>query len=265
MMDGAGQISGEVEKAPGLRPAAGSGTRRRWIAACVVALLVHVLAFWLFTVSSLPAERPVTLRPRLFWAGAKVVTPESALGEQLALFDSAPLFLPTRWNAAGREGGVREDRSPLEIFDPYRERLSVDENRRPEVLRVFPSFDRDPAVYVSRFSWPALAAFGRADGRAAGAVAPRIARVEIWSIAEGTLAYERDVMPAELPASASWPEWQPMEALIVVESVGVLGPPLVVRTSGSDLVDGFFRDQIIGRMQPGLILPAGYYRVSIGP
>ncbi len=66
----------------------------------LLGVALHLAGFLIFrVVSSLLPDREAT-RPYVKYVSAGSLASDRELEEQAALFDSAPLFIPTRWNAS---------------------------------------------------------------------------------------------------------------------------------------------------------------------
>ena len=95
--------------------------------ALLLGVAVHLIGFFVFRVasSSLP-EREVA-SPFVQYVSMSDLASDLELEEQAALFDSAPLFIPTRWNASQvdrpRVGGFVQNQFPA--FEPEIHLLSA--------------------------------------------------------------------------------------------------------------------------------------------
>lgn len=241
-----------------------SARRNRWAMAIVVAVLVHVTGFIMLRVPEVePAPRHLA-EPRVDWVGDAPATEGSALGEQWNLLDNAPLFLPTRWNFASAENLVTAEHEPGEIFGTFEAKLSVAAEQSPSALVTLPRGIDSATAALPLFDWGELGSFGRVDRPLAG-LPERLAQVEIHSMTTGDEVLSVAVPKSAAAGAGSWPDWEPMELLVVIEPTGMIGPPQVARSSRSEIVDGFFRDYVRSGLRLDLRLPAGYFRVVIGP
>ena len=89
--------------------------------------------------------------------------------------------------------------------------------------------------------------------------------VEVRDAFTGRQLARLELSRDEAPGSAEWPDWDPFEALVDVDQAGWQVPPLIVRGSGSQVVDAFFRDYIRQQLRPQVEFGPGYYRILIGP
>ncbi|MGH8021230.1 MAG: hypothetical protein ACREIA_23715 [Opitutaceae bacterium] len=236
----------------------------RWTAAIATTCLVHGAAFFLLDVPVPEMTRDAPAPPRLAWMGSSPSSPESLLGEQLLLFDNAPLFLPTHWNAAAAENLGATGRSPAEIFGDFQTRLSVVPEKIPEVLSILPDGVETPLEGARTFKFDLLSAFGR-TGREMQALPPRLALLEVREAFTGRVLGSREISLDEAPGASDWPDWDPFEVLVNADAAGWQAPPMVVRGSGSQAVDVFFRRYIRQQFRPDLEFGPGYYRILVGP
>ncbi len=238
--------------------------KTRWTVAVATTCLLHGAAFFLLNIPVPHVTRDAPPRSRLTWMGSSPSNPESLLGEQFLLFDNAPLFLPTDWNAAAAENLGSTGRSPVEIFEDFQTRLSVAPERIPEALPILPEGVETPLEGARTFKFDLLSAFGRAD-RETVALSSRLARLEVREAFSGRVVGSREVGVDDAPGSSEWPDWEPFEILVDVDAAGWQAPPMVVRGSGSQAVDVFFRRYIREQLRPNLTFGPGYYRVLVGP
>ncbi len=183
---------------------------------------------------------------------------DPALSEDVALFDPATLFLPTRWNSSYVAKSVGE---PASAFAGYPPKL-VFAATAPALARPILPVPTSAAEGLADDPPGApLLGFGRADG-AVAALAPRGAFVEVREAASG-----RPVMDEALAAAVAPPEalWQPMEFLAAVDRAGLVGPLVATVSSGALPVDAYFRRYLAETLRIGARLSPGFYRISVGP
>lgn len=247
---------GERAQRPGVR------RRNRWAAAVVVAVVVHASGFLVLDVSSGRQEAQPGERSGARWLG-------ELMADNIELINPEPLFLPTHWNASSTVNLDAELDAPDTIFGLVEPELSVPPGRSPPGLVVIPEGVRTAGVAIRRFARPYFSAFGRVD-REREVLPRRAGLLEVQVAATGEVVLRREVSVAEAVAAGAdpraWPLWEPFELLLAVESTGALGVPLVPAPgSGAEAVDQFFRSSLRALLRPELVLPAGYYRVVVGP
>lgn len=237
----------------------------RWTVSILVALSVHVVAILILRTPPVEVERKEPKSTMIEWLGPQAATTETLIGEQLALFDNAPLFLPTRWNYAVGQGPTVELLAPTEIFPAYRNKFIFETNQSPTGATKMPGTFESSLEAIREFRWPYLSAFGRID-RPPVDLSTRVARVEVRSVETGEIVFSTRVDPESAPAAADWPDWRPFSLLLDVSQLGTIGEPLVAPPgSQAEDVDAFFRGFVKNELQLDLLLSPGYYSVTVGP
>ena len=193
----------------------------------------------------------------------------SALSEETALRDLAPLFLPTEKNAAPRGGPAPEP--GRSILDAEASKLGI-AGQRWRYDRQFPPpvmLDGKPlqaigALDIVPTSGAEANVFG--FGRKAvplpefreGGVALEVVRAEDGKI---VLAQRLDAAARPMPDRP----WQPLEFLVAVGPSGLSAPLAVSLRSGWDDVDSFFKEFLVRKYRLAERLEPGFYRASIAP
>lgn len=235
--------------------------RGTWPAAAGLTLALAAaggLLWWLLPVAPLPLPGRTPTPPFISIqkpGGAADMTMDQAL-----LFDSAPLFLPTRWSTTlsgsrvGRPGGD----DPFALFAS--EISATPASLRPPAI---PVGDAVPALLPDRGGMDEFSAMGRDDPSAkVGALPPRGAAWEVRRADNGNLVLSGRVKSA-IPEAGDL-LWQPAEFWLMVNQAGPVGAPLVASGTGSDSLDAALRS-LIQSSEPVNLLPPGYYRIVVGP
>jgi hypothetical protein len=241
----------------------GGGERRIWLMAGAGALLAAVFVLWLF--SHLPAppqaaglSRPV---PMVGLTRLDSGTTDEEVREQAELFDPTPLFLPTRWNAQPQRLSVGVAREPGTAFMAFDPKLLF--NKDALALR-FPAVVATPARPVEALlvgtSPRPLLGLGRVD-LAAEPLAARGGFAEVSAAGTGEPVLAQALPGAAAPAG----DWAPLEFLVAVNAMGLIGPPQLTHSSGNEAVDGYFRAFLTENFRLGARLRPGVFRVCIGP
>lgn len=233
-----------------------------WITGLTAALAIHAVGLLLFQVgkeevSPLEPDGFAVSLPSILWQEAQ----GDLLREQAHLFDSAPLFLPTRWNSASSPEVRGLEQSPADLFNPFPARLSYGEadfglgmvrgvEGKPlvESLKVF--VDRTHTL------------FGRGPVDQPG-LSQRFAVIEIVDPSREEVVFRSVVPPTGAPVVSNR-LWRPVDFLMQVEAIGMVGEPVLVQGSGVEEVDQFLRGALSQIMNQQMLAP-GYYRVSAGP
>lgn len=244
----------------------GAGRRRSfWLPAALVAIGIHAAAFFALGVSSGHREPRQVESRGVRWVGE---SPDEAI----EVSDPKPIFLPTRWNATARNVSATDSRGPGDIFGLEERAPLIDRASSPAGLITEPEGVRTADVAIRRFSRPYFSALGQED-TSVQRLPPRVAGIEVCKATSGEVVLRLDLTGAEATAAGAdvkrWPFWSPFEMLLTVEPTGTIGLPLVAAPGSgadvADVVDEFFRENLRTLLRPDLVLPAGYYRVVIGP
>jgi len=209
-----------------------------------------------------PQPTPVSFeRPGVFLETPDQEGMGGLLSEQAALFDTEPLFLPTRRNA-GRAGSLADFAQTRGIvpFAAYELPLVLDEkNLLAEIDRSVapvPSPERLLAQWTQAYA----AQFGKTQQ--AKALSNRSALMRLSRDFEPVR--EITILDDSFPI-LSEPLWAPVDFLVMVGPSGeLLGEPLPTKSSGYEQVDAALRI-LVRRYLLGEGLRQGYYRLSIMP
>jgi hypothetical protein len=240
----------------------GGEERRIWLIAGAGALAAAAFVLWLF--SHAPAPPPAAALPRPVPAVGLTRLDsgtDAVVREQAVLLDPTPLFLPTRWNAQPHRLAVGATREPETAFAAFEPKLLFDENA---LALGFPSVVALPARPVEALAVGTLPRPLLGLGRVDLAAEPLAAR---GGLAEVSVAGTGDPVLAQALAGAAAPagDWAPPEFLVVVNAMGLVGPPQLVHSSGNDAVDAYFRAFLEGKFRLGARLRPGFFRVCVGP
>jgi hypothetical protein len=233
----------------------GGGERRNWLIASAGALLAVAFVLGLFSRISLPP--PVTTQPR----PVPAIGLDNGTTDEAELLDPKPLFLPTRWNVQPQHLSVGVAREPETAFAAFVPKLLFDENA---LALSFPAVVATPvrpveALAVGMPPRPLLG-FGRVDLESEPLAARGgFAEVSAAGTGEPVLA---QALPGAAPPAG---DWAPLEFLVAVNAMGLIGPPQLMHSSGRDAVDAYFRSFLAEKFRLGARLRPGFFRVCIGP
>ncbi len=229
--------------------------------ALIAGILVHLAGFFAFSVM---APRPESVHfPRPFLVLVEPVAappgePEGIGG--MDLLDSAPLFLPTRWNAGlrGRVLLAREEPEPLfmafapdialgnlpgDVFPPRDERLP-----------------QSAAELLSADGQRLFTTFGQLDVRPPRTPIDASVSLKIIDMRNGEVVRMESIARSELEEVLPF---GPSEYLVIVDASGRVGQPLPVSGQPAELLREWV-DMIFRTRQLEQILPPGYYRLILG-
>ena len=231
--------------------------QHRWILATAGALVVLVAVALLFRAPG--GQRVGTFKPAPPATGA--VRLVSLQENEAALTDPTPLFLPTKWNAGENALPANTQREPGGSFQGYPAKLAFAET----VLTLnFPADVSVPArpadAVASDRSGQSFLGLGQVD-RPVGQLIARNGFIEILGAGNGQRMLAQPLADANPPGTA----WQPLEFLVAVDAMGLVGPPILTESSRVAAVDGYFQNYLVKTLHAGQRLAPGFYRVCIGP
>ncbi|MEM1222223.1 MAG: hypothetical protein AAGH40_05625 [Verrucomicrobiota bacterium] len=229
-------------------------------------ILVHLVGFLIFRLVSNPLPSRVDRDPLVQFVSTDTLTGYAQFEERAALFDSAPLFLPTRWNAARslsfpRAGYVPPGFAQFEPDIQLLEDLNVSALAALERAVIETPMD----LLNSRY-WRFFEQFGEVpDPDFSFADAQPFAEVEVVAgdAIAASSALGRFPVQLELPTAVLPPE--PAHLLVRLIGGGYLaGPPVLERSSGSSDFD-LAAERWLGVSNLMGSLAEGYYRIKIFP
>ena len=228
---------------------------RRWIWATVGAVVAVGAVSLLFR-----APRGANLG-NVSPAPAGTVKLVSLKPNEAALTDPTPLFLPTEWNAGQNALPANTQREPGGSFQGYPAKLAYAE---AELKLDLPSTVLMPArpadALASDRTGQTYLGLGQRD-LANHQLIARKAFIEVHAAASGQRMLAQPLVDAQPPDG----DWQPMEFLVAVDPMGLVGPPTLTESSRVAAVDGYFQNYLVKTLHAGQRLAPGFYRICIGP
>jgi len=227
----------------------------------VVGLVVHAVAFLMFSVDINPRVRPRGDSAYVDFLAAGKEIQDSSLLDALELFDTEPLLLPHPMNYGGEldlstqrwepEPALLEAFPPVIVLNDEGLEGLDDENRQvPEVVDLLRGFGRD---YWSSF------------GEVVMAGEERLAEQEIWLSAR-RMGDGKELMFSlpDIAFPGGEMPMQPARFLLYLGDRDGFGEPFLVKGCGSERFDLFFRDLIIQELPGRLLGYNGYFEVVVG-
>ena len=221
---------------------------------------LHVLVLFLFRLdyNYLPNHEPS--KPYITFVSEKSFAKDAELEEYALLFDSAPLFIPTRWNASQSVKVDFENTSlgPFSEFEPEIELLS---ELQPNDLLIADSYSvKKPSDLIASRFWRFFEGFGQsAETIPASKEAVPVAEVSvIGESMNPTLSLKVNLEPAvssSMPRSVSY-------TICRLNGGLIWSTPTLVETSGNEAFD-----QSVARwiQRPDVLakLPVGYLSIRV--
>ncbi|MGC6455700.1 MAG: hypothetical protein ACON39_06300 [Coraliomargaritaceae bacterium] len=230
-----------------------------WLA-LVAGVLVHLAGFLVFQIvtHSLPEEGDAP--PLLEYLSERVFSGEVELEEQAILFDSAPLFVPTRWSASS--GLFTGRRVAPWVFPEYEPEIRLLEDLEPVAL-VVDSTDgvQAPEELLDSRYWDFFTGFA-SGGQPANALPTSGPVAEIQVIHSSRVMKQSARLTIEEGGRLAE---RPALFFLRVDTAGQrVSQPRLVESSGEDAFDQAAREWLL-RSSVSASLPAGYLSVRVFP
>lgn len=225
----------------------------------LLGVCVHLAGFLIFRVKSNPLPSREESAPFVQFVSPETLVSGAELEEQAALFDSAPLFIPSEWNAAHNLQAPRRDRA-MQRFPLYQPEMNVAAELVPEGTSLGASYTVVEAegLLASRF-WNLFRGFERGDSAPVDLGGSGVF-AEVRSL-DGRIIQNQ---PAKIEFVSNQ-TLQPAKYFLRVEAGGRLsGRPTLAGGSGDAEFDAAAYDWLI---ESGLAssLESGYFEIIIYP
>lgn len=228
----------------------------------LIGVALHLAGFLVFRVTSSPLPDRGEARPYVEYVSAVSLASDLELEEQAVLFDSAPLFIPTRWNAS-QVISLNSDDVLREQFPEFEPDVDLLTELQPSSFLVAQNIQVDEPIdlLASRF-WRVFAGF------AASAI-PVEAFLDASPVAEvsvvGQTASSPLSIPVDLDYTTSSSVARPVVYYLRMSGSGmVVGMPTLGQSSGNQDFDSaaaawLNRPEVFGQ------LPVGYLSIQVFP
>jgi hypothetical protein len=227
----------------------------------LIGVTIHLAGFLLFRVVSNPLPHRAETRPFVEYVSASSLANDDELEEQAALFDSAPLFIPTRWNASQSMQLVQ--RNPASgKFPEFEPEINLLVALQPSSLPVtqYLKVDAPIDLLASRF-WRFFSDFGQsADPSVAFPSALPVAEVSVVGGVDASLS-----IPVKLDYTTAVPVSRPVVYYMRVSGSGAgVGAPTLGQSSGNETFDRAAGEWLRLPRTVGQ-LPGGYLAITVYP
>lgn len=239
-----------------------------WLAAATAGIGLHLLfAFYLANTGVRPSGGAAE-RTQVVYAGdRRTAEGETLRREQAALLDSAPLFMPTRWNQASELDEVASLREATEVFGPYPAAAELPENlvsfEQEGDLEKLPG-EGLPDLPAAPESGLVLAVLGRREASLPEVEALSPSASVMGLSGEGLGQEERLSLPEGLWEAQPEELWSPAVFYFHLRYGAPVGVPTLAGSSGYPEWDQQLREYL-GQTEFLRHWPDGYYRVRIYP
>jgi hypothetical protein len=225
----------------------------------LLGVCLHLAGFLVFRVVSNPLATREPSLPFVQYVSPETLFSGAALEEQAELFDSAPLFVPGRWNAAHNLQPPSRDRVLLR-FPPYEAEFDLSGELISEGINLsLDSSVTKPIDLLALRYWNLFSALGR-TGAEAEALELTGAFAEVRTLNGVVLS----LVPVDVEV-LSMQATQPATYFLRVEAAGrVVGRPTLSHSSGDSAFDAAAYTWLVSSGFPA-DLPAGFFEIRVYP
>ena len=225
----------------------------------LLGVCVHLAGFLIFRVISNPLPTREESRPFVQYVSPDTLLSGAELEEQAALFDSAPLFVPGRWNAAHNLQPPSRDRG-LFRFPAYEPSIDFSSALVSEdLLDGFSYAVAEPIDLLALRYWDLFRDFGKED-----LVSQPLEATGVFAEVRTLDGHVLLTLPAEIEL-LSMQAVQPATYYLRVEAVGrVVGRPTLSISSGDANFDAAAYSWLVEAAFASR-LPAGFFEVRLYP
>lgn len=225
-------------------------------------IAVHLAGFLLFSVVAPPESAPPFPQPYLVLLPTDDVRTVDWEGvADTDLLDSAPLFLPTPWNAGLRGRALLARQQPQPLFAAFAPNIQIDQVQAGEFMRGEVVLPKSAADLLADDGRGLFTSFGQLDTRPASAMTPRGASMQVISLASGQMVHQQQVAHEDLNIVMPF---GPVEYLLMIDASGQVGTPLPASGQPGDEMRVLVSDLLRKHLLEHKVGP-GYYRIILGP
>ena len=248
------------------------GSQRYLSPVLLVALLLgvtaHLAGFLVFRVVSNPLPERQETQPYVAYLSARSMASDEEMEARVALQDSAPLFIPTRWNASrGLAPPEYPEVERFPDFEPSMDPAAELEAGTAQLTRLSRPNVETPADLLNVSFWNLFGHFGRGAAEAPELPdAGPFARVTLLAPAfSAARPGSTRTVEAALGGTIEGGGTGPAVFRVWISGAGrVRSPPRLTQSSGSDALDEAAADWL-GRPATAARLPGGYLEVAVFP
>lgn len=224
-------------------------------------VIAHLAILTILRIQDPLLREPFPEQAPVLFVGEQPEGASISLQQQASLLDSAPLFMPTRWNASSRMENVASLREATEIFQPFAPELRLPAVQLELAASLLPS---SPSIAFPEGPGFLLAGFGQERSllQLEGEAGPAY---QVQPVSGSTLGEARTGgLPSALAAQAPPALWSPVLIFLQIIDGRPAGPAFVAESSGFAEWDEAVQDFANSLAFYGP-LGDGYYRLSIVP
>lgn len=238
-----------------------------FILALTLGTLLHLVGFFLFRVISTTLPIQESRRPFVGYVSPGLLDGDAALEEQAILFDSAPLFIPTKWNSTRVSLELGRDLT-TDGFSAFVPEFSQWEELQPKGLPgiQLTEVEQPKDLLASRFI-PFFSILGQSVD--APAALPKSGPVAVIRTLGGVsipgLSESMRQIPAELNLEGSALVSRPIRIEVLISGAGtILSGPRILESSGDAQYDTAVMNWL-GDTSVRMRLPGGFLQIEVYP
>jgi hypothetical protein len=200
-----------------------------------------------------------TARPFVRLAGAGAGIDDQVMREQAEMFDPTPLFFPTKWNFGQSVEAENVRPQPGQVFGSFGPMFTFTEREMKSYGAEATAAPEKIADVLIQGSEAPFDGLGQVDA-ALPPLPERDALIEVRGFTGGKRVLSETLVGVAPPRL----DFAPVEFLVAVNRLGIIGQPVLSNGSGWDEVDGFFREYLVKNFRVGERLSPGRYWIVIG-
>lgn len=240
--------------------------RRGWSRTLTLAVFlgvaIHLAGFVLFTVRPLPQLPAAKLPPTISLLPTDRKDEDPRLREYMALTDPRVLYRPNSRALAADTLQQAARRVPGDAFDVFQPQMAFATTALPPLVPASRIAPDSPLAALRTGDRAQFAEFGRTD-RPETVREPVAGYLTVRSLQGGALVFRESLVNA--PAALTQQDWAPAEFTVAVTAGGVVGTPVLAKSSTLEELDRVLRTYLARDAHLGERLAPGFYRVVLSP
>ncbi len=191
----------------------------------------------------------------------KDVSNNRILSEQASLFDSLPLFIPTRWNYGGKINIIEAERNNTLVFENFTKEITLNDSSLNPSKFSTENISIDSSIMEERNDWLLFSNFGELTLQSSNkkVILGELVVIDI----EKNLPILKEDLPTEILNMIEDTNYFPFEFYTVLYTIGQIGKPFMIKGSNNSQINKKLTDYVQTKLNRVKLTP-GYYRVLIG-
>lgn len=220
-----------------------------------ISIIIAVFFFLLFLFPANTYDEIITSKPFASFSNKK----DSILDDQVFIFNTEPIFLPSEWNEIPLVPTEEIDQFLFSDLPPQTslynyQSLSSIITPRLSILKPLDILDQQP---INLFK-------GINQNKSEISTSNKLkAYLTIENFNDFKTFKTYEIKDKDTPIKDQL--WSPLEFLVIIDELVPLIPPLMIQSSGIEEIDIFFKNYISSSLLKLNQLPIGYYQITISP